>query len=110
LQKCSAVPCSAVPCSAVQCRAVQCSAVQCSAVPYVLVCYYSVKSLSLLLSLMLSNIARAAAVFATLAVVATATSQIFTSTYQKSLDCNALQLLYHTSPIIGAVSNSIVTT
>ena len=30
-------------------------------------------------------------------------SQIFTSTYQKSLDCNALQLLYHTSPLIGLV-------
>lgn len=39
-------------------------------------------------------------VFATCAVVATALSQIFTNTYQKSLDCNALQLLYHTSPYI----------
>jgi solute carrier family 35 protein E3 len=29
-------------------------------------------------------------------------AQIFTSTYQKSLDCDALQLLYHTSPIIFA--------
>lgn len=40
-------------------------------------------------------------VYATLAVLATAMSQIFTNTYQKSLDCNALQLLHHTSPIIG---------
>lgn len=40
-------------------------------------------------------------VFATCAIIATAMSQIFTSTYQKSLDCNALQLLYHTSPLIG---------
>lgn len=47
-------------------------------------------------------------VFAILAVVATALSQIFTSTYQKSLDCNALQLLYHTSPVIGAVSTNYV--
>ena len=30
-------------------------------------------------------------------------AQIFTNTYQKSLDCNALQLLYHTSPIIAVV-------
>ena len=28
-------------------------------------------------------------------------AQIFTNTYQKSLDCNALQLLYHTSPYIA---------
>jgi len=42
-------------------------------------------------------------VYATLAVLATAMSQIFTNTYQKSLDCNALQLLHHTSPIIGLV-------
>jgi len=40
-------------------------------------------------------------VYAGCAITATAMSQIFTSTYQKSLDCNALQLLYHTSPIIG---------
>eukprot|EP01033_Poteriospumella_lacustris_P008417 gene8418-6078_t len=40
-------------------------------------------------------------VFAALAVVATALAQIFTNTYQKSLDCNALQLLYHTSPYIA---------
>jgi hypothetical protein len=37
------------------------------------------------------------------AVVATALAQIFTNTYQKSLDCNAMQLLYHTSPIIALV-------
>lgn len=43
-------------------------------------------------------------VFACLAVVATALAQIFTNTYQKSLDCNALQLLYHTSPYIALVS------
>lgn len=41
-------------------------------------------------------------VFATCAVLATSLSQIFTNTYQKSLDCNAMQLLYHTSPIIAA--------
>ncbi len=39
--------------------------------------------------------------FAVCAVIATALAQIFTNTYQKSLDCNALQLLYHTSPIIA---------
>ncbi len=39
--------------------------------------------------------------FATCAVVATAMAQIFTNTYQKSLDCNALQLLFHTSPYIA---------
>ncbi|KAJ1418823.1 triose-phosphate transporter family-domain-containing protein [Ochromonadaceae sp. CCMP2298] len=38
--------------------------------------------------------------FATCAVVATALAQIFTNTYQKSLGCDALQLLYHTSPLI----------
>ena len=38
--------------------------------------------------------------FAVCAVVATSMAQIFTSTYQKSLGCDALQLLYHTSPII----------
>ena len=42
-------------------------------------------------------------VFATCAVVATALAQIFTNTYQKSLDCNAMQLLYHTSPYITVV-------
>ena len=41
--------------------------------------------------------------FAICAVVATATSQIFTNTYQKSLECNAMQLLYHTSPVIALV-------
>ncbi len=40
-------------------------------------------------------------VFATFAVLATTVSQIFTNTYQKSLDCNAMQLLYHTSPLIS---------
>jgi hypothetical protein len=44
-------------------------------------------------------------IFASCAVVATATSQIFTSTYQKSLDCNAMQLLYHTAPVIALVSS-----
>jgi len=39
--------------------------------------------------------------YAFAAVIATSTSQIFTSKYQKSLDCNAMQLLYHTSPLIG---------
>eukprot|EP01038_Epipyxis_sp_PR26KG_P009625 gene9625-12961_t len=39
-------------------------------------------------------------VFATCAIVATSLAQIFTNTYQKSLDCNAMQLLYHTSPYI----------
>jgi len=39
--------------------------------------------------------------YATCAVVATALAQIFTSTYQKELDCNALQLLIHTAPIIS---------
>jgi hypothetical protein len=33
-------------------------------------------------------------------VIATALAQIFTNTYQKSLDCNALQLLYATAPLI----------
>ncbi len=40
-------------------------------------------------------------IYACAAVLATAVAQIFTNTYQKSLDCNALQLLYHTSPIIA---------
>jgi hypothetical protein len=35
--------------------------------------------------------------------VATSLAQIFTNTYQKSLDCNALQLLYHTTPYITLV-------
>eukprot|EP00606_Chrysophyceae_sp_TOSAG23-5_P000656 GSChrysophyteH2.ASY1.ANO1.803.1 assembled CDS len=39
--------------------------------------------------------------YACAAVVATALAQIFTNTYQKSLDCNALQLLYHTSSLIA---------
>ena len=39
-------------------------------------------------------------VFALCAVIATSMAQIFTNTYQKSLDCNAMQLLYLTSPII----------
>jgi len=38
--------------------------------------------------------------FAVCAVVATAMSQIYTSDYQKILACDALQLLYHTSPLI----------
>lgn len=40
-------------------------------------------------------------VFAACAVFATAIAQIFTNVYQKSLDCNALQLLHHTSPLIA---------
>lgn len=40
-------------------------------------------------------------VYAVIAIAATAMAQIFTNTYQKSLDCNALQLLYLTSPIIA---------
>lgn len=44
--------------------------------------------------------------FAACAVVATATSQIFTSTYQKGLDCHAMQLLYHTSPAIALVGRA----
>lgn len=39
--------------------------------------------------------------FASCAVVATAVAQIFTNVYQKSLECNALQLLHHTSPYIA---------
>ena len=39
--------------------------------------------------------------FAICAVIATSLAQIFTNTYQKSLECNAMQLLYHTSPIIA---------
>jgi solute carrier family 35 protein E3 len=40
-------------------------------------------------------------IFAVCAIVATSMAQIFTNTYQKSLDCNAMQLLYHTSPLIA---------
>jgi len=40
-------------------------------------------------------------VFAVFAVAATALAQIFTNTYQKSLDCNALQLLHLTAPYIA---------
>ena len=40
-------------------------------------------------------------VIAGCAVIATAMAQIFTNTYQKSLNCDALQLLYHTSPYIA---------
>ena len=39
--------------------------------------------------------------FASCAVAATGMAQIFTSTYQKSLGCNAMQLLYHTAPQIA---------
>ena len=42
-------------------------------------------------------------VLAMCAVVFTAFAQIFTNTYQKALDCDALQLLYHTSPLIALV-------
>lgn len=60
------------------------------------------------LVLLLCNKVRfCAAVFAVCGIVATAMAQIFTNTYQKSLDCNALQLLYHTAPLIGAVSDFI---
>lgn len=40
-------------------------------------------------------------IFAGCAILATAVAQIFTNVYQKSLDCNALQLLHHTSPLIA---------
>ncbi len=43
-------------------------------------------------------------VLALCAIIATALAQIFTNTYQKSLDCNAMQLLYHTAPYIALVS------
>jgi solute carrier family 35, member E3 len=39
--------------------------------------------------------------FAVCAVAATGMAQIFTSQYQKSLGCNAMQLLYHTAPLIA---------
>jgi hypothetical protein len=42
-------------------------------------------------------------VFAACAVIATSLAQIFTSTFQKSLSCNAMQLLYHTAPLIAVV-------
>uniref|UniRef100_A0A7S3UUW0 Sugar phosphate transporter domain-containing protein n=1 Tax=Heterosigma akashiwo TaxID=2829 RepID=A0A7S3UUW0_HETAK len=41
-------------------------------------------------------------VYAACGVICTVGAQIFTNTYQKSLGCNALQLLYHTSPLIAA--------
>ena len=47
-------------------------------------------------------------VIACFAVIATGMAQIFTNTYQKSLDCNALQLLYHTAPYIALVSPSVI--
>lgn len=40
-------------------------------------------------------------IFACCAVAATGMAQIFTSQYQKSLGCNAMQLLYHTAPLIA---------
>lgn len=40
--------------------------------------------------------------FAAAAVLCTALAQIFTSSYQKSLECDALQLLFHTAPLIAA--------
>lgn len=40
-------------------------------------------------------------IFACCAVAATGMAQIFTSSYQKSLGCNAMQLLYHTAPLIA---------
>ena len=40
-------------------------------------------------------------IFAACAVIATAMAQIFTNTYQKSLACDALQLLNHTGPLIA---------
>lgn len=39
--------------------------------------------------------------FAIAAVLFTSLAQIFTSTYQKQLECDALQLLYHTAPLIA---------
>jgi hypothetical protein len=42
-------------------------------------------------------------VIAGIAIASTAFAQIFTNTYQKSLNCDALQLLYHTSPYIALV-------
>jgi len=40
-------------------------------------------------------------ILAGVAVLFTALSQIFTSSYQKKLKCDAMQLLYHTSPLIA---------
>jgi solute carrier family 35 protein E3 len=39
-------------------------------------------------------------IFATVAVLATATSQIYLKQIQKPLDCSPLQILYHTSPLV----------
>lgn len=39
-------------------------------------------------------------IYALLAVLAASLAQIFTSNVQKELECNAMQLLYHTSPLI----------
>jgi len=44
-------------------------------------------------------------VFAACAVVSTSMAQILTSTNQKSLNLDALQLLHHTAPIIALVNN-----
>jgi hypothetical protein len=44
------------------------------------------------------------AVFASIAVVSTALAQILTSSSQTALRCDALQLLFHTAPIIAVVS------
>lgn len=40
-------------------------------------------------------------VYAILAVTCTTFAQVFTSRFQKDLGCNALQLLYHTAPLIS---------
>ena len=40
--------------------------------------------------------------FATAAVASTGMAQIFTTTYQKALNMNAMQLLFHTAPLIAA--------
>ena len=47
-------------------------------------------------------------IIAYFAMIATGIAQIFTNTYQKSLDCNTLQLLYHTAPYITLVSPSVI--
>ena len=39
--------------------------------------------------------------FAMCAVAATGMAQIYTSSYQKSLGCDAMQLLFHTAPLIS---------
>ena len=39
-------------------------------------------------------------IFAIIAVLATATSQIYLKQIQKPLDCTPLQILYHTSPLV----------